>query len=78
MYKLNLKKGNYPIIISPNLGLPLLINLRDFKNANGEFVKKVVFEALIIAISRQNVEDILTNFHLNIFIQPILKDIGEF
>ena len=75
---LDLKKGKYPIIIKPNLGQPVLINLRDYMNEAGNFVKKIVFDALVIAIPGQSTEDILRSFHLNIFIQPILKEEGEF
>ncbi|TFG00201.1 MAG: hypothetical protein EU540_05585 [Promethearchaeota archaeon] len=78
MYNLDLKKGNYPIIIKPNLGQPILINLRDYMDDNGNFIKKILFDALIIAIPGQNVNEILQFFHLNLFIQPILKDKGDF
>ena len=78
MYNLDLKKGKYPIIIKPNLGQPILINLRDYMDDNGNFIKKIVFDALIIAIPGQNVNEILQFFHLNLFIQPILKEKGDF
>ena len=78
MYNLDLKKGKYPIIIKPNLGQPILINLRDFLDDNGNFIKKIIFDALIIAIPGQNVNEILQFFHLNLFIQPILNDKGDF
>ena len=78
MYELDLKKGRYPIIIKPNLGQPILINLRDFMDESGSFVKKIEFDALIIAIPGKSTDDILQSFHLNIFIQPILEDEGEF
>ncbi len=78
MYNLDLKTGKYPIIIKPNLGQPILINLRDYIDDNGNFIKKIVFDALIIAIPGQNVNEILQFFHLNLFIQPILNDKGDF
>ncbi len=78
MFKLDLSKGDYPIILKPNLGQPTLINLRDFADKNGTFIKKIVFEAYIIAIPTQNIEEILQFFHLNLYIQPILKDKGDF
>ena len=78
MYNLDLTKGKYPIIIKPNMGQPILINLRDYKDDTGKIIKKIFFEAFIIAIPNQNIKEILEFFHLNIFIQPILKDEGEF
>ena len=41
MYNLNFKEGNYPIIIKPNLGQPLFVNLKDFKGMEGELYKKI-------------------------------------
>ncbi|MHA1488250.1 MAG: metallophosphoesterase family protein [Promethearchaeota archaeon] len=78
MNKLDLEKGEYPIIIKPNLGQPILINLREFKNEKDIFVKKITFNALIIALPEQSIQEILEFFYLNIYIQPILKDEGEF
>ncbi|MFX1259109.1 MAG: metallophosphoesterase, partial [Promethearchaeota archaeon] len=78
MFKLDLKEGKHPIIIKPNLGQPELINLRDFKRDNGNYFKKIIFEALIIAVPKQSVLEILQYFHLNLYIQPILKDDGIF
>ncbi len=78
MYNLDLTKGNYPIILKPNLGQPILLNIRDFEE-NGIFLsQKVVFDAIIITIPNQVIEEILQFFHLNLYIQPILKDHGEF
>jgi len=77
MYKLDLTEGKYPVIIKPNLGQPILINLRDFKS-DGKFNKKIIFEGLILTIPNQNTEEILRYFNLNTFIQPILKDEGDF
>jgi len=78
MYNLDLKKEDYPIIIKPNMGHPVLINFRDYKDEKGNLNKQVFFEALIITIPDQRVKEILDFFHLNIYIQPILNDIGEF
>ncbi len=78
MYNLDLTRGNYPIIIKPNLGQPILINLRDFKDTSGIFTEKVNFEAIIITIPNQSIQEILEYFHLNIYIQPILRDDGSF
>ena len=41
MNVINFKEGSYPIIIKPNMGQPILINLRDFKGNDGEYFKKV-------------------------------------
>jgi len=81
MYKLNLKEGKFPIIIKPNLGQPILLNLRDFRDDNdktGPITRKVVFNAIILVIPGQSIQEILEYFHLNIYIQPILKDEGNF
>ena len=78
MNNLDLEKGEYPIIIKPNLGQPILINLREFKNEKDVFIKKITFSALIIALPEQSNKEILEFFYLNIYIQPILKDEGEF
>jgi len=78
MYNLDLTKEKYPIIITPNLGQPVLLNLRDVKDESGKIVKKLTFKALVIAIPQQTTQDILQQFHPNIYIQPILLDRGEF
>ena len=78
MYNLDLKQEDYPIIIKPNMGHPVLINLREYKDEKGIINKQVFFEALIITIPDQKVKEILDFFHLNIYIQPILKDEGDF
>jgi len=78
MFGLNLKKGKYPIIIKPNLGQPVLLNLRDFKDSSGKIQKRVYFEALLIALPSQDIKDLFRYFHRNIFIQPILKKSGKF
>ncbi|MHA1291254.1 MAG: metallophosphoesterase [Promethearchaeota archaeon] len=78
MFNLDLKKGEFPIIIKPNLGQPILINLKEYRDENGNYIKNVTFDAILIALPNQSIEEILRFFHLNIFIQPILKDSGEF
>lgn len=75
---INLNKGKFPIIINPNLGQPLFINLMDYLDKEGKFEKKVIIETLIITIPNQATQEILEYFYSNIFIQPILKDIGKF
>ncbi|MFX0043672.1 MAG: hypothetical protein ACFE8L_12240, partial [Candidatus Hodarchaeota archaeon] len=77
-FQLDLNKGDFPIIIKPNLGQPLLINLKDFKNKEGKYIKNITFEAMILTYSNQTIQDIGKNFHLNTFIQPILTDDGNF
>ena len=47
MYYLDLTKGNYPILLKPNLRQPLLLNIRNFEE-NGKFLgQEVVFDAII-------------------------------
>ncbi|MFX1408874.1 MAG: metallophosphoesterase family protein [Promethearchaeota archaeon] len=77
-FQLDLNKGDFPIIIKPNLGQPLLLNLNDFKKEEGKYFKNITFETIIIAISNQTIQDIGKSFHLNTFIQPILRDRGKF
>ncbi len=77
-FQLDLNKGDFPIIIKPNLGQPLLINLKDFKNKEGKYFKSITFEAIILTISNQTIQEIGKDFHLNTFIQPILTDVGNF
>ncbi|MFX1277110.1 MAG: metallophosphoesterase [Promethearchaeota archaeon] len=78
MHVLDVRKGNFPIIILPNFGQPTLINFQDYKDKNGNYTKRINFDAFIIANSGQTIQEILEYFHLNIYIQPILKDEGNF
>lgn len=75
---LNLEKGNFPIIIKPNLGQPVLINLRDHKDRNDLLMENITFDAIIITIPNYPTRKILESFYSNLFIQPILNDEGEF
>ena len=75
---IDLTLGNYPIIISPNLGNPILLNLRNKKDQSQFPVKNLSFRALVIASKSHSTQKILENFYQNLFIQPILKDSGEF
>lgn len=75
---LEMEKGEYPIIIKPNLGAPILLNLKDYKDSNNLIVKSIVFEAIVIALPKMETNRILEYFHRNIFIQPVLKSEGEF
>ena len=78
MYNLDLTKEKYPTIIKPNLGRPVILNLNEIQDESGNFVKNLTFKAIIIAIPQQTPQDILQQFHPNIFIQPILLDSGDF
>ena len=78
MFNLDLTKGKYPIILKPNLGQPTLLNIRDFEKNGKIQSEKVVFYAIIITLPNQSIEEILQFFHLNLYLQPILKDHGEF
>ena len=78
MFNLNLKEGTYPIIILPNLGQPILINLKDFKQIDGNFSKIILFDAIIITLPEQTIQDILYYFHENLYIQVVLKGDGDF
>ncbi|MBN1800690.1 MAG: metallophosphoesterase [Candidatus Lokiarchaeota archaeon] len=78
MSSLNLRRGKYPIIISPNIGQPAFINFRDFLDSEGHFIKKLVFTAHVLAIPGQHIQEILQYFYANTFIQPILKEEGNF
>jgi len=73
---LDLSKGTFPIIIKPNLGQPTLINLNKYFDSHGE--KKITFSTLVIAMESHSVERILEQFHSNLYIQPIIKDHGNF
>ena len=76
MFKLDLKEGNFPIILKPNLGQPTLINIRDFTDNTDSILKNLTFEAYIITVPNQIIEEILQFFQLNLYIQPVLKDSG--
>ncbi len=73
---LDLSKGSFPIIIKPNLGQPTLINLNDDLTSHGE--KKITFSTLVVAMKSHSIERILEQFHSNLYIQPILKEQGNF
>ena len=75
---LDLSKGSFPIIIKPNLGQPILLNLGDFKNKTNEYNRSIIFDALIITKQSHSIKRILEYFYLNLYIQPILKDEGDF
>ena len=58
MYNLDFNENKFPIIIKPNLGIPIFLNLRDFKNKEGTFLKVISFESLVATTSNQNIKDI--------------------
>jgi len=75
---IDLELGMYPIIISPNIGKPILLNLKDYKQTAQFPIKNLSFDALIIASKSHSTQKILQHFHQNLFIQPILKASGDF
>jgi len=72
---MDLTKGTFPIIIKPSLGQPVLLNLLDDSKHSS---KRYTFTAFIVALSSHSVERILESFSSNVFIQPVLKDEGDF
>ena len=72
---LDLSKGTFPIIIKPNLGQPVLLNLSDEAKQSK---KKYTFTAYIVALSSHSVQRILESLISNVSIQPILKEEGDF
>ena len=72
---LDLTKGTFPIIIKPNLGQPVFLNIRKRSETS---VSTHRFKSYVMAISSHSVEIILESFISNIYIQPILKDEGDF
>jgi len=72
---LDLTKGSFPIIIKPNLGQPIFLNLKERSEISGSTHR---FKSYVIAMSSDSIEIILESFNSNIFIQPILKDEGDF
>ncbi len=75
---IDLELGMYPIIISPNIGKPILLNLKDYEQSAQFPIKNLSFKALIIASKSHSTQKILEHFHQNLFIQPILKESGDF
>ncbi|MFX1287483.1 MAG: metallophosphoesterase, partial [Promethearchaeota archaeon] len=75
---IDLELGIYPIIISPNIGQPILLNMRDYPEHNQFPVKNLSFRALVIASKTHSAQKILENFYQNLFIQPIMNDSGAF
>ncbi len=68
----------YPIIIKPNIGQPLFIDLRKYHKKNNEFLKDIYFDTIFIGrtdLSIDQIKDILSN---NLYLQPILRDTGSF
>ena len=75
---LNLEQGKFPIIIKPNLGQPILLNLREYRDMDGFLISNITFDAIIITLPDYPTQKILESFYSNLFIQVILKDEGEF
>jgi predicted MPP superfamily phosphohydrolase len=78
MFNFDLSEGNFPIIVKPNLGQPTIINIKEFVDNTGSNIKNILFEAYVIALPTQNIEQILEFFDSNLFVTPILKDTGKF
>ena len=68
-------EGGYPFILKPNLGFPELLNLRDIPEDLNTSLK---FKVLALADRSNTKEQIISYFQSNVFIQPILKEIGPF
>ncbi len=68
----------YPIIIKPNLGQPLIINLREYIDEYGSVSKKIRFNAILLAKSGISSDEIQKQLDNNIYLQPILMDSGNF
>ena len=64
---LDLSKGNYPIILKPNLGQPEILNLKEFIDEQGNVKKQFKFTAFIIAIPEQSIQEILEYFYSKLF-----------
>jgi DNA repair exonuclease SbcCD nuclease subunit len=75
---LNLEEGKFPIIIKPNLGQPILINLRDYRDENNLAIKNITFNAIVITLPNYPAQKILESFYSNLYIQAVLKDEGDF
>ena len=65
---LNLEQGNFPIIIKPNIGQPTIINLREFRESNGNLVSNITFDAIVISVPNYPTQRILESFYSNLFI----------
>ncbi|MBD3256560.1 MAG: hypothetical protein GF383_15805 [Candidatus Lokiarchaeota archaeon] len=78
MNSLDFKRGTCPIIIKPNLGQPLLININDSKDINGKFLSKINLSFVLVAGSEIPISKISSDISSNVYIQPILKAEGDF
>jgi predicted phosphodiesterase len=72
---LDLTKGSFPIIIKPNLGQPVFLNIHNRSETSASTHR---FKSYVMAMSFYSVEIILESFISNIYIKPILKDEGDF
>lgn len=73
---LDLREGKGSVIISPNLGKPVLLNLKEIHEKQEE--NSVVFKSLIISNRKESQDDVSLDFQSNVFVQPLLKDSGLF
>lgn len=75
---LNQISENYPIIIKPNIGQPLIINLGEYFDRNIEIIKDITIEIILLGNSKLLIRNIIEILSKNIFLQPILRDSGPF
>ncbi|MEJ2248481.1 MAG: metallophosphoesterase, partial [Candidatus Lokiarchaeota archaeon] len=71
------KKTKFPIIIEPNLGKPHLLNLNDFHEIENQ-ENNVIFNATCAKLKNQDLNSVSRFFQKQTFIQPLLKDEGDF
>ncbi len=73
-----MKKEKSLILLKPNLGQPELINLVEFSDETPEKGKKVSFRTYFLSNIKLSSEDLQQKLISNVYIQPILKDSGDF
>jgi 3',5'-cyclic AMP phosphodiesterase CpdA len=73
----NIEK-KYPIIIKPNLGIPSIINLIEHGDKTELESREILIEMYILGDRETTPEQIRTQITNNVYLQPILKDSGEF
>jgi len=71
-------KVDFPIILKPNIGQPVLLNINQMSDPNWNNEHIIEFDSIILANSSFKEQEIRKIFAENIFIEPILKDEGDF
>jgi len=71
-------KVDFPIILKPNIGQPILLNINQISDPNWNNEHIIEFDSIILANSSVKEQEIRKIFADNIFIEPILKDEGDF